>query len=129
MNTQAPARIDDRNPMTLLKQQLAERAEAFKNVLPTHISVERLQRVILIAAQMNPDLLTADRRSFLTSCMKAAQDGLLPDGREAAIVTFKTRIKDRTTGQWGEARLAQYMPMVFGLRKKILQSGEMPNAE
>jgi len=56
--------------------------------------------------------------------MKAAQDGLLPDGREAAIVPFKSRVKDPERG-WVEVRLAQYLPMVFGLRKKILQSAEV----
>jgi len=56
--------------------------------------------------------------------MKSAQDGLLPDGREAAIVVFKTRVKDPERG-WVEVRLAQYLPMVFGLRKKILQSAEV----
>jgi recombination protein RecT len=112
-------------PMSLLKQQLADRAEAFRHLLPSHISVERLQRTVLMAAQVNPQLLAADRRTFLTACMKAAQDGLLPDGTEAAIVPFKTRVKDPTTGQWGEARLAQYMPMLAGLKKKVLQSGQV----
>jgi recombinational DNA repair protein RecT len=47
----------------------------------------------------------------------------LPDGREAAIVPFNSRYKDELG--WHTARLAQYMPMVWGLRKKILQSGEV----
>jgi recombination protein RecT len=112
-------------PMAVLKQQLEDRAKAFRDLMPSHLNVEKLQRTILVAAQLNPALLQADRRTFLTACMKAAQDGLLPDGREAAIVPFKSRQKDPNTGQWGEVRLAQYLPMTFGLRKKILQSGEV----
>lgn len=107
-----------------LRFQLERRVDDFKMALPAHITPEKFQRTIMTAAQSNPDLLRADRGSFITSCMKAAQDGLLPDGREAAIVTFTTRKKD-AQGQWSSVVLAQYMPMVFGLRKKILQSGEI----
>jgi recombination protein RecT len=125
MNATAPAvRQDEPSAMVQLKKQLEQRAEEFRMVLPSHISPERFQRTLLTAVQLNPDLLTCDRRSFLTACMKAAQDGLLPDGREAAVVVFKTRTKDAERG-WIEVRLAQYLPMVFGLRKKILQSAEV----
>ena len=110
-------------PITQLRTQLEQRADEFRMVLPAHITPEKLQRTVLTAAQSNPDLLKCDRRSFLTSCMKAAQDGLLPDGREAAIVPFNTRMK--VDGEWKWVKLAQYMPMVFGLRKKILQSEEV----
>jgi recombination protein RecT len=121
---QSIAAADEGGPLVVLRKQLEQRADEFQMVLPSHITPAKLQRTILTAAQANPDLLACDRRSFLTSCMKAAQDGLLPDGREAAIVPFKTRVKD-AGGRWNEVRLAQYMPMVFGLRKKILQSGEI----
>jgi recombination protein RecT len=43
--------------------------------------------------------------------MKCAQDGLLPDGREAALVTFKDTV--------------QYMPMVAGILKKVRNSGDL----
>src|SRR3546814_20446644 len=43
--------------------------------------------------------------------MKAAQDGLLPDGREGAIVPFKGK--------------ASWMPMVAGIMKKVRNSGEI----
>lgn len=111
-----------------LRTQLATRIDDFKMALPAHITPEKFQRTVMTAAQSNPDLLRADRASFITSCMKAAQDGLLPDGREAAIVTFNTRKKD-AQGQWSTVTLAQYMPMVFGVRKKILQSGEISSIE
>lgn len=119
----APAIRQDDQPLIALRAQLEQRAAEFRMVLPEHISPEKFQRTLITAVQTNPDLLACDRRSFLTACMKAAQDGLLPDGREAAIVPFKTRVK--TPDGWVEVRLAQYMPMVFGLRKKILQSGEV----
>jgi recombination protein RecT len=111
-------------PLVKLASQLEQRAIEFKKALPSHISPEKLQRTVMTAVQNNPDLLTADRQTLITSCMKAAQDGLLPDGREAALVIFSTRFKD-ASGQWSSKKQVQYMPMVYGLRKKIVQSGEI----
>lgn len=120
----AIAERQPQHPLVVLRSQLEQRAAEFKMVLPSHITPEKFQRTILTAVQTNEKLLTADRRSLITACNKAAQDGLLPDGREAALVEFVTRQKD-ANGQWTSVRLVQYMPMVYGLRKKILQSGEV----
>lgn len=125
MNAQTlPAERREMPPIVKLGSQLEQRAAEFKKALPSHITPEKLQRTIITAAQNNPDLLMADRQSLITSAMKAAQDGLLPDGREAALVIFNTREKD-AQGNWYSKKLAQYMPMVYGLRKKIVQSGEI----
>jgi recombination protein RecT len=43
--------------------------------------------------------------------MKAAQAGLLPDGREAALVMFGEKV--------------QYMPMIAGILKLVRNSGEL----
>lgn len=111
------------NELVKFREQLEQRAGELKMVLPSHISPEKFQRTILTAAQQNPQLLTVDRRSLVLACMKAAQDGLLPDGREAAIIPFKENKK--IDGEWLTRWVAVYMPMVYGLRKKILQSGEV----
>lgn len=65
----------------------------------------------MTAVNMTPALATADRRSLFNSCIKCATDGLVPDGREAALVTFGNQVT--------------YMPMVFGIIKKLRQSGEI----
>lgn len=111
------------NALVTFNDQIGKRQGELAKVLPSHISPERFQRTVLTVATVNPDLLRADRRSLLTACMKAAQDGLLPDGREAAIVVFENR--KQINGEWCSVKEAQYMPMVYGLRKKILQSGEI----
>lgn len=80
-------------------------------VLPAHIPVDRFKRVVMTAVNQTPDLMKADRRSLFNACVKCAADGLVPDGREAALVTFGGN--------------AQYMPMVFGIIKKLRQSGEI----
>jgi recombination protein RecT len=92
----------------------------FAMALPSHISPEKFQRVAITAIQNSPDLLNADRRSLYAACMKLAQDGVIPDGREAALVTFSTKQKD---GTWIKA--VQPMIMVAGILKKIRQSGEL----
>lgn len=124
MATQALAKQDEGgNEVAKLSHQLSVRADQFRMVLPSHITPERFQRTILTAVQSDPDLLLADRQSLVLACMKAAQDGLLPDKREAALVIF-TENKKVGSG-WEKTKKVQYMPMVYGLRKKVLQSGEI----
>jgi recombination protein RecT len=108
--------------VVVFRRELETRATEIQAALPSHISAEKFQRTVTTAVMQNPDLLKADRRSLLLACMKAAQDGLLPDGREAALVTFSNRVKDPDSGRWVSKKLVQFMPMVFGLRKKILQA-------
>lgn len=112
------------DPLVKLATQLEQRAAQFHAALPNHISPEKFQRTIITAVQQDPELLKADRQSLVLACMKAAQDGLLPDKREAALVIFKQNSKD-AQGGWHTKLMVQYMPMVYGLRKKILQSGEV----
>lgn len=101
----------------ILRADLDKLGPQFKMALPSHISVEKFQRVVITAVQTNPKLATCDRGSFWAACMKAAQDGLLPDGRECAIVPFK----NNTTG----VVEAQYLQMIAGVLKKVRNSGEL----
>ena len=89
----------------------------FQAALPPQIPVERFARTIVTAVQMEPKLLAADRRSLVAACMKAAQDGLLLDGREAGLSLYNDRASNCQT--------VAYMPMVNGILKKIRQSGEI----
>ena len=90
---------------------LEKMAPQFKAALPAHVSVEKFVRVTLTAVQTNPQLINADRRTLFAAATKAAQMGLLPDGREGAIVTFKDQ--------------AQWMPMTAGIMKLVRNSGEI----
>src|ERR1017187_4438432 len=99
-----------------LHDEMDRQAPQFEAVLPKHIPVERFMRVLRTAVQLNPKLALVDRRSLFTSCVQAATDGLVPDGREGALVPFN----DNKRGM-----IAQWMPMVAGLRKKDRQSGEI----
>lgn len=94
-----------------VRHAIEKLAPQFKAALPSHVPVDRFVRTTLTAVQTNPRLLDADRRTLFASATRAAQMGLLPDGREGAIVDFK--------GQ------CQFMPMVAGVMKLVRNSGEI----
>lgn len=96
------------------------RAEIAK-ALPKDIDPDRFIRTTITAVQMNPDLLFADRRSLIASCMRAAQDGLLPDGREAVLNIYNTKVKNNGREEW--IQQVQYLPMVRGILKTMRNSG------
>lgn len=114
----APAR----NPITEVRAQFEKMSTQIQAVLPAHISVDKFQRVALTAIQMNPALMQADRQTLFGACLKCASDGLIPDGREAALVEFKAKQKDGTF-----RRLVQYQPMIAGIRKKVRNAGCVEN--
>ncbi len=107
-------------PTDQLRAQLVAMTGEFRNALPSHVKPEKFQRVVLTVVQQTPELLQADRRSLLGACVKCAADGMIPDGREAALVVFNTKTKD---GGW-EKRV-QYLPMIVGLLKRARNSGEI----
>jgi len=114
--TEVPAKTTPvLSPMEAMRSTLTRMESEFACALPPQIPVQKFIRTTLTAVQMNPDLLNTDRRSLLGACMKAAQDGLLVDGREAALVIFKSK----------NGPQAQYMPMIGGLLKKLRNSGEL----
>lgn len=99
------------NPVQVIRQNLTQMAPELKAALPAHVTPEKFTRVAMTAIQNNPDLQNADRRSLFGAIVRLAQDGLLPDGREAALVLFGNK--------------AQAMPMIAGVLKKVRQSGEV----
>lgn len=99
------------NALAVVRQDIEKMVPRLAETLPAHIAADRFKSVALSAVTNNPDIANCDRSSILSSFMKCAQDGLLPDGREASIVKFGTR--------------AQYMPMVAGILKKVRNSGDL----
>ena len=102
------ALVEFRNTITTMTPE-------FQKALPAHVTPDKFTRVVMSAVQANPDVLTADKRTLLGACMKAAQDGLLVDGREAALTVYNTKA----------GKVAQYMPMIAGILKKARNSGEI----
>jgi len=88
-----------------------EMTTKIKQALLSGVDEERFIRTALTAIQTTPSLLEVDRSSLYNAVLRAAQDGLLPDGREGALVPFKEKATGRKVVQW--------MPMFFGLRKRL----------
>jgi recombination protein RecT len=84
-----------------------------QEALPENLTVERFTRTTKIAIQMNPGIVNVDRHSLFRAMVRCAQDGLLPDGREAALVEVKVK---------GDPHAA-YWPMIGGFRKKAAEHG------
>lgn len=85
-----------------------------ENLQGTGISVNRFLATAKTAIQTHPQkdkLEQADRNSLYLAIKKSASDGLMPDGREAALVVY--------------GNTAQYQPMVQGLVKLARNSGEI----
>ena len=110
-------------PAAAVRAELETMKPQFAMALPPHVTPERYVRVVMTAVQSNPALLSADRQTLFQACMKCAQDGLLPDGREAALVIFRTKKKIDNRDVWVDA--VQYMPMVVGVIAKVRRSGEL----
>ena len=77
--------------------------------LPPGISPDRFVRVALTAIQQNPNVANGDKTSLYNSVIRCAQDGLYPDGKQAALVMFGQQV--------------QYMPMIGGLRSIAAKHG------
>lgn len=82
------------------------------------VSLDAFTEVAITAISQNPDLIDCDRNSLYNAVASCAKDGLLPDGKQAAIVAFNTKVRWRDeSGSWQETwvKKAQHMPMVEGI--------------
>ena len=98
-----------------LRVQIEQMRDQFALSLPPGVSPERFARFVMSAVQSNPRLAECDRRSFFSACMKAAKDGLIPDGKQACIVPRN----DKKSG----LLLAVYQQMVSGVLILMYRSG------
>jgi recombination protein RecT len=68
--------------------------DAFKRaigqVLPKHLTPDRMARVAIMAMTKNPKLAQCDRTSFFGAMMTLSQYGLEPDGRRAHLIPYGT---------------------------------------
>lgn len=101
------------NIVALAKQGIAKMGGEFQKALPGHITPDRFVRTAQTAVSMTRGIeKLKDTQSLLMACSKAAADGLILDGREAALVIDYN----------GEA---QYRPMMRGLLKLAHNSGQI----
>lgn len=105
------------NDLVKFEAELMEAQDMWVPVLPETISKDRFKSVVISAINRKPALLRVDRQSLLNACSQAAQDGLLPDGREGVITIFYD--------SGSKKQLAQWMPMVAGILKRCREKGEL----
>lgn len=113
----APKKPNSKAEVRTVELELKQMQSRLIDALPSTIPVRQFITTVLTACTLEPKLLTVDRRSLFMACMKSARDGLLPDGREAALVPFR----DNDAGN----QVATYIPMYAGLLKKVRNSGEL----
>ena len=110
------------SPVVQFEQDCKQQMARIESMLPSGMDIKRFMRTVVNTVSTHAlaeKLLAADRTSLFSACQKAAGDGLLLDGREATLVTFKDKKSD--------IELVTYMPMVQGLVKLARNSGEISN--
>ena len=103
------------NQLQIFKSNLKKMTDAKELALPSNVSEEAFRNAAIVAAQGNPDILSCTQDSLFKSIRTLAATGLVPDGREAALVPFYSK----------GGKICQAMPMVFGLIKMARRSGEV----
>lgn len=103
--------IAQRTPAQNLVLQLRDERvkEQLAMALPPSVTVDKFVRVMTAAIMTNPDIAKLEQNSIFTAMVRSAADGLIPDGKEAAIV--------------GRSGKATYVPMVGGFRKIAAEYG------
>jgi recombination protein RecT len=99
-------------PADVFLQELTLRRASIAKMLPPHVDFDRFSQAAWNAVIRSPDLLDTNkvpRESLFIACCEAAEDGLMPDGREGAFVPRK--------------RVVKWQPMAAGLTKLAVQSG------
>lgn len=118
------------SPRDVLRQLLERNAQAVGASLPTGYSSERFIRLLLTAANTNPELFECDPRSFLAAGVGAAQLGLEPnDARGLAyLVPFKDRRRGKVVvliiGYRGMLDLARRSGMVTSINAFPVYRGD-----
>lgn len=99
------------NKPPTLRDQIAKMGGEFAKALPASVTADKFVRTAQTAIAMTRNIeKVTSAQSLLSACVKAATDGLILDGREAAlIVDYQGNV--------------QYRPMVQGLVELAYRSG------
>lgn len=116
-------RTHERDEVAVMVASFDAQHDRYMQLLPSTVDQEVFRNAFLTAIQRRPQLLQADRSSLWLSLQQCATDGLLPDGREAALVIFNEEDEDGNARSAGKPRQVVYMPMIRGLRKLCRNTG------
>ncbi|MCG3134235.1 MAG: hypothetical protein HMLKMBBP_01527 [Planctomycetes bacterium] len=112
------------DPVRRLFATLDGKRNEIASLLPRTIDVQQFVGVCKTAVLNDPMIAQADPRTFFIACMLAAKDGLLPDGKEAVLNVYNTKVKD-SEGRDRWIKKVQYLPMAGGMIKKLYGCGEV----
>lgn len=88
--------------------------------LPRGMDPDKFMALALTAVRKNPKLQRCTQQSFFNAILDAAHDGLMPDGKEGAIIPYGEDEDGR-----GKSEIAKWMPMIHGIRKLVQRSGKL----
>lgn len=100
-------------------------AAGVASVLPKGTTIEQFIRCSAVAIASSKDINEADQDSLIMALTKCATDGLMPDNKEAAILTFNTKVKGQNGAKDQWVKKAQYLPMIDGVLKRARMSGQI----
>lgn len=111
--------VVQRTPMQQLVAEVRHEQirEQIAAALPPTVPVSRFERALITALMDDVvkqtdakfQLVNADRPSLFQAVVKCAQDGLMPDGKQAALVVYGGKV--------------QYLPMIGGVRQIAAEFG------
>lgn len=84
----------------------------------------KMKSAAIVAVTKDPELLLADRQSFMAAIRMCAQHGVIPDGNEATLQVYNTKVKDRD-GKEIWIKKVTYLPMIRGIVVRVLRSGQI----
>jgi recombination protein RecT len=92
--------------------------QKFTNALPTHVEKRRFISTAISAIRNFKEAAECDRESLYSAVLQAAQSGMMPDGKQGAIVSFRQKLP---SGAY--QKIARFMPMVEGIIGELGRAG------
>lgn len=106
-----------------IRDALEKSSENLAPLLPATMPPAKFLRIVYDAMNRNPEIRQCKPQSVVDACALAAKDNLVLDGREAALVIYNKKVGD------GWEKVAQYIPMTLGLRKRMFSTGQVSAME
>lgn len=102
--------MTDQQPSTDLARYVTPAAiDQIARALPDGVSLSKFDQAFAVAMVKEPALEKADRTTLFLALVDAARRGLIPDGKQGAIVAFGGK--------------AQFLPMIGGVRDTLAEYG------
>lgn len=118
----APATTHQKSPVAQLRSDLKAALPTFG--LQDQKAQDRMSSVLMVAVERDNALLFADRQSLIAAVRQCANHGLVPDGNEAMLQVYNTKVKD-ANGREVWIKKVQYQPMVRGIINRVQKSGKI----